>query len=118
MSSFMRNRLPLDPSSASILAAQPNGAATRAIEILTQRMCPPARMSASQAADALGFHVDDIPTLVRAGLLTPLGKPINNAVKYFSSEDIANLGCNRQKLDKAQEFLYERNQKKVTASSD
>jgi hypothetical protein len=33
----------------------------------------------------MGFTPHDIPTLVRAGLLKPLGRPTPNAVKYFAA---------------------------------
>ena len=40
-------------------------------------------------ADRLAAH--DIPILVKAGLLRPLGKPGPNAVKYFATAVLAQL---------------------------
>ena len=41
----------------------------------------PARIDAMQAARLLGFAEHDIPILVSAKLLTPLGTPAKSAVK-------------------------------------
>jgi hypothetical protein len=48
----------------------------------------PARLNAEQVAWALNCHADDIPKLVAARLLKPLGNPQPNSVKYFATVDI------------------------------
>jgi hypothetical protein len=57
----------------------------------------PARLDVADTAALLGFHIDDIPVLTKAGLLPHLGVDIaDNAPKWFASvlvskvsEDIA-----------------------------
>jgi hypothetical protein len=46
----------------------------------------PARLDVADTAALLGFHVDDIPVLTKAGLLPHLGVGIaDNAPKWFAS---------------------------------
>jgi len=61
----------------------------------------PARLDASQTALLLGFQPHDIPILVSAGLLKPLGRPAANSIRYFASVDIDRLREDRDWLDKA-----------------
>jgi hypothetical protein len=61
----------------------------------------PARLDVRQTAQLLGFTEQEIPVLVRAKLLKPLGAPAPNAHKYFSSVEILTLAVDRQWLDKA-----------------
>ena len=56
---------------------------------------PPARLTAEQVAWALNCAAHDIPTLVAAGLLPPLGSPTANAVKYFATVDILERAADR-----------------------
>lgn len=49
---------------------------------------PPARIDAAQTAAILGFQAHDIPTLVAAKMLKPLGKPVQNSVKYFAAVEV------------------------------
>lgn len=52
----------------------------------------PARIDAARAAKLLGFQEHDIPTLVRAKLLKPLGSPLaNNAPRYFATCELVRL---------------------------
>ena len=48
----------------------------------------PARLTAEQAAWVLNCQGHDIPALVAAKLLKPLGNPPANGIKYFSTADI------------------------------
>ena len=48
----------------------------------------PARLTAEQAAWVLNCQVHDIPPLVNARLLKPLGNPPVNGIKYFSTADL------------------------------
>jgi hypothetical protein len=45
----------------------------------------PARSTAEETGWFLGFQAHQIPILVGAGLLKPLGQPAPNAVKYFAT---------------------------------
>ena len=96
----------------AFIASEQKDVVARMLEKLIHRLCPPARYSAAQAADVLGFHVDDIPVLVREGFLTPLGKPQNNSIKYFSSTAIATLGEDDARMDEASAVLYLKNRGK------
>jgi hypothetical protein len=48
----------------------------------------PARLTAEQAAWVLNCHAHDVPILVAARLLKPLGNPQPNSVKYFSTMEL------------------------------
>ncbi len=61
----------------------------------------PARLDVNQASEILGFLPHEIPVLLKAGLLKPLGKPAPNGHKFFSALEISSLSENREWLDKA-----------------
>jgi len=61
----------------------------------------PARLTVSQAAVLLGFADHDIPLLVRAKLLTPLGNPKPNAPKYYCAAELERRSQDYKWLDKA-----------------
>ena len=61
----------------------------------------PARLDVNQAAEILGFMPHEIPVLLKAGLLKPLGRPAPNGHKFFSSAELSELSENREWLDKA-----------------
>src|SRR6185312_11035785 len=48
----------------------------------------PARLTAEQAGWVLNCQPHDIPALVHARLLKPLGNPSQNSTKYFATADI------------------------------
>jgi hypothetical protein len=48
----------------------------------------PARLTAEQAGWVLNCQPHDIPALVAARLLKPLGNPAQNGTKYFATVDI------------------------------
>jgi hypothetical protein len=48
----------------------------------------PARVMAEEAAWLLGFAPHDIPVLVSAGLLKPLGHPPASGTKFFATATI------------------------------
>jgi hypothetical protein len=48
----------------------------------------PARLTAEQAAWVLNCGPHDIPALVAAKLLKPLGNPPANGIKYFATADL------------------------------
>jgi hypothetical protein len=61
----------------------------------------PARIDASRIARVLGFADHDIPILMKAGLLKPLGKPVPNGTKWFSSMEAVRLARDLAWLDSA-----------------
>lgn len=48
----------------------------------------PARLTAEQAAWVLNCQAHDVPVLVAARLLKPLGNPQPNSVKYFATVEV------------------------------
>jgi hypothetical protein len=48
----------------------------------------PARLTAEQAAWVLNCQVHDVPALVAARLLKPLGNPAANSIKFFATADL------------------------------
>ena len=48
---------------------------------------PPARLTAGQVAWVLQCQPSDIPTLIAARLLKPLGDPSPNTAKYFATSE-------------------------------
>jgi hypothetical protein len=60
----------------------------------------PARLTAEQAAWVLNCQPHDVPVLVSARLLKPLGCPQPNSVKYFATADVLDLTGDRAWLAK------------------
>jgi len=75
----------------------------------------PARVSGPQAAALLGFQEHDIPPLIEARLLKPLGNPRPYAVRFFSTPEILEMAGNRQWLAKATNAIYEVSLRRKTA---
>ena len=48
----------------------------------------PARLTAEQAAWVLNCRLHDVPILVGARLLRPLGNPPPNGIKFFATADV------------------------------
>ncbi len=69
---------------------------------------PPARLNAEQTAWALNCQPHDIPVLVGARLLKPLGNPPANGVKFFATADVLELTQDRTWLNKVTATLYAR----------
>jgi len=65
----------------------------------------PATLPSEDVAFLLGRHTTDVPILVKAGVLCPLGKPAPSAPKYFASQDILELSKDVKQLSKAVECL-------------
>jgi hypothetical protein len=66
----------------------------------------PGRLLAEQAAGILGFKKHDIPILVKAKLLKPLGNPARHAVKYFAACQVGRLACDEEWLNRASKAVY------------
>ena len=72
----------------------------------------PARLNAPQTAEVLGFLEHDIPVLIAAGLLKPLGRPAPNANKWFATKEILDLAEDLNWLSRATRAIYEFHQKR------
>jgi hypothetical protein len=68
----------------------------------------PARLAAIQTAWFLGFEPHEIPPLVRAELLKPLGHPGRYCVKHFSRDALAEKFASPEWLDKAVAAIHRR----------
>src|ERR1039458_7703826 len=86
----------------------------------------PARLTAEQAAWLLNCQPHDIPLLIAARLLKPLGNPLPNTVKYFAAADLLEKMKERNWLVRVTTTITQHWQKKndrqrnrltVTASS-
>jgi hypothetical protein len=49
---------------------------------------PPARLNVEQVAWLLGCQLHDVPVLIAAKLLKPLGNPPQNGVKFFATAEL------------------------------
>jgi len=65
----------------------------------------PARLDVEQAAQFLGFQEHDVPTLIAARLLTPLGRPSPNSTKYFATVELEQLRGDMKWLGRATEAV-------------
>lgn len=72
----------------------------------------PARLLAEQAAWVLNCQPHDIPALVAARLLKPLGNPAPNGVKFFATSDVLELSNDRDRLVKMTNTITQHWQKK------
>ena len=67
----------------------------------------PARLTAEQAAWAINCQPHDIPILVGARLLKPLGNPPANGIKFFGTSDVLELAKDRVWLTKVSNAIYQ-----------
>jgi hypothetical protein len=65
----------------------------------------PARLTAEQAAWVLNCQPHDVPILVAARLLKPLGNPPANSVKFFATLELLELVKDRTWLAKVTNAL-------------
>ena len=75
----------------------------------------PARLTAEQVAWVLNCQPADVPLLVAAKLLKPLGTPSPYAVKFFGTVDLLELIKDRNWLAKATNTLCQHWQKRNAA---
>jgi hypothetical protein len=61
----------------------------------------PARLTVDQVAALLGCQPHDVPILVNSKLLTPLGKPPPNGIKFFPTALLEELQKDLKWLDAA-----------------
>lgn len=78
----------------------------------------PARLDVQSTADLLNFAVHDIPVLIRARLLQPLGSPAANAPKYFASKVIQQCADDPEWLSRATKAVSAYWRKKRDRSGD
>lgn len=60
----------------------------------------PARLTAEQVAWVINCQPHDVPVLVAALLLKPLGNPASNAVKFFATSEVLELNRDKARLVK------------------
>jgi len=65
----------------------------------------PARLTATQTAWFLGFKPEEIPLLVAAGLLKPLGHPPRNSTKFFATETLEQFRRDEKWLARASDAI-------------
>jgi hypothetical protein len=79
-------------------------ALTQQTEFLSWKIIP-ARLDATQAAWFLGFEPHEIPMLVTAGLLKPLGHPARNSAKFFATETLEQYRRDEKWLARASDAI-------------
>jgi hypothetical protein len=72
----------------------------------------PARLTAEQAAWVLNCQGHDIPALVAAKLIKPLGNPPANGIKYFATTELLEASKDRHWLARMSCTIYQHWQKK------
>jgi hypothetical protein len=72
----------------------------------------PARLTAEQAAWVLNCQPHDIPALVAARLLKPLGNPAANGIKFFATADLLESTKDRNWLVRMSSTIYQHWHKK------
>ncbi len=75
----------------------------------------PARLTAEQAAWVLNCQAHDVPILVGARLLKPLGNPPPNSVKFFAMHEVMEQAKDRTWLAKVTNALNQHWQNKNAA---
>lgn len=80
----------------------------------------PGRLTAEQAGWVLNCQPHDIPALVNARLLKPLGNPSQNSIKFFATADVLELVKDRSWLNKmtntiAQHWQHQNARKRAAA---
>ena len=72
----------------------------------------PARLTADQTAWVLNCPVHDMPALVAAKLLKPLGNPPANGIKFFATADLLEAAQDRHWLVRMSATIYQHWQNK------
>ena len=72
----------------------------------------PARLTAEQAAWLLNCQLHDIPALVAAKLIKPLGHPPQNGTKFFATDDLLEASKDRHWLVRMSTAIYQHWQRK------
>lgn len=85
---------------------KPGLISAQAKELLNLRRLP-TMLNTAQTAALIGLAEHDIPVLVSAGLLKPLGNPPANAVKHFATVQVLELAGEIAHLNKIRNAVYE-----------
>lgn len=67
----------------------------------------PARLTTEQVAVILNCQVHDIPVLVAARLLKPLGNPPANGIKFFAAAKLLELSQDESWLSRATNAIHQ-----------
>ena len=67
----------------------------------------PARLTVEQTAWVLNCQAHDVPVLVVARLLKPLGNPPPNGVKYFATKEVLELTKDEKWLHRVTVAIYQ-----------
>jgi hypothetical protein len=67
----------------------------------------PARLTAEQAGWVLNCQPHDIPALIAARMLKPLGNPAQNSTKFFATMDVLELLQDRSWLNKMTQVIHQ-----------
>ena len=94
-----------------MLAARKITSRVEALQLLNCRRLP-ARLNTTETSVLLGVQEHDIPTLIAARLLFPLGKPAPNAPKYFAAVDVVDRASDLEWLAHATKALAKHWQRK------
>jgi hypothetical protein len=78
----------------------------------------PARLTAEQAAWVLNCQPHDVPILVAARLLKPLGNPQKNGIKFFATSELLELVKDRAWLVKITNAVNQHWQKNNAAKKN
>lgn len=78
----------------------------------------PARLTAEQAAWMLNCQSHDVPALVAAKLLKPLGNPAANSIKFFCTADVLELSKDRNWLVRVSTVIYQHWHRKNTGNKN
>ena len=87
-------------------------------QFLRVRNQVPARLTAEQAAWVINCQPSDVPILVAARLLKPLGNPPPNSVKFYAASELLELVKDRAWLAKVTNALNQHWQKKNAAKKN
>lgn len=87
-----------------MLSSRSNATAHERLAVLNCRRLP-GRLNTCETALLLGFQEHDVPVLVGAKLIAPLGKPARNAPKYFAAVEIVQRGNDSKWLGRATSIL-------------
>lgn len=66
----------------------------------------PARLTAEQTAWVLNCQAHDVPVLVAAKLLKPLGNPPQNGTKFFATNEVLELAKDEKWLHRVTLAIY------------
>jgi hypothetical protein len=78
----------------------------------------PARLTAEQAAWVLNCQPHDMPALVAARLLKPLGNPAANSIKFFATADLLEQIKDRNWLVRVSTTICQHWQRKNASRKD